>query len=187
MARQWKRQPPTPEATSVTECARRYHACAVALAKSFGLPMTTAFLQEYHSAISCVYIEAGRAGVRLPSGVAFPPLNGDTPPPVRVTTAPPSNGRDHAEPVPDGVTRVTAPNGHTPQLTAIPTDAGLPCAGQAIPELTPTQLAMLVSKVARLVSDGADQWVPLLHALQSERASRLAKGRQGARPPAEKA
>ena len=104
-----------------------------------------------------MYIEAGRAGVRLASGVQLPPLNGDTPPPGRVTTAPPSNGRDHAAPVTDGVTRVTPPNGDAPPLTAIPTDAGLPCSGQVISALKPAQLAMLVSKVARLVSDGADQ------------------------------
>jgi len=66
--------------------------------------------------------------------------------------------------------------------TTIPTDAGLPCSGQAIGTLKPAQLAMLVSKVARLVSDGADQWVPLLQVLQAERAARLAKGRKVPRP-----
>jgi hypothetical protein len=65
---------PSVAPTSITECARRYHAAAAALAKSFGLPMTTAFLQEYHSAISCVYIEASKAGVRLPPAVQLPPL-----------------------------------------------------------------------------------------------------------------
>ena len=64
----------------------------------------------------------------------------------------------------------------------IPTDASLPCSGQAINTLKPAQLAMLVSKVARLVSDGADQWVPLLHTLQAERAGRMDRGRQPRRP-----
>jgi hypothetical protein len=65
-----------------------------------------------------------------------------------------------------------------PNPPTIPTDAGLPCAGQAISTLKPAALAMLVSKVARLVSDGADQLGPLLHTLQAERAGQLAKGRK---------
>ncbi len=87
MAKPWKssRAPaPSVEPSTITECARRYHACALALAKSLGLPMTAAFLQEYHSAISCVYIEAGRAGVRLPPAIQLPPLraiNGQPPAP----------------------------------------------------------------------------------------------------------
>jgi len=64
----------------------------------------------------------------------------------------------------------------------VPTDSGLPCAGQAISTLKPAQLAMLVSKVARLVSDGAAQWVPLLAALQAERGARLDRGRKPRRP-----
>src|SRR2546426_775942 len=40
------------------------------------------------------------------------------------------------------------------------------------------QLAMLTSKTARLVHDEGDRWVPLLHAMQAERAARLAKGRK---------
>jgi hypothetical protein len=61
---------------------------------------------------------------------------------------------------------------------AIPTGAGLPCGGQAISALKPAQLAMLVSKVARLVHDDGDRWVPLLAALQAERDSRLAQGQR---------
>ena len=47
----------------------------------------------------------------------------------------------------------------------IPTDASLPCSGQAISTLKPAQLAMLVSKVACLVQDDGDRWVPLLTAV----------------------
>jgi hypothetical protein len=100
---------------------------------------------------------------------------------VRVTTAPPSNGRDHAAPVPDGVTRVTAPTGDAPPLAVIPTDAGLPCSGQVISTLKPAQLAMLISKTARLLQDEGERWVLLLHALERERNARLAQGRQAPR------
>jgi hypothetical protein len=47
---------------------------------------------------------------------------------------------------------------------------------------------MLVSKVARLVQDGASHWVTLLHALQAERAGRLDRGQRrkvALVPPAE--
>jgi hypothetical protein len=43
---------------------------------------------------------------------------------------------------------------------------------------------MLVSKVARLVHDAGDRWVPLLAALQAERAARLARGQRQPAPPA---
>jgi hypothetical protein len=82
-------------------------------------------------------------------------------------------------------------NGHVPEApeppappAVIPTDAGLPCGGMAIKALKPAQLAMLVSKVARLVHDDGDRWVPLLAALQAERASRLAQGQRRTAPTA---
>jgi hypothetical protein len=65
----------------------------------------------------------------------------------------------------------------------ISTDAGLPCGGMAINALKPAQLAMLVSQVARLVHDDGDRWVPLLAALQAERAARLAQGQRRTAPP----
>jgi hypothetical protein len=68
--------------------------------------------------------------------------------------------------------------------TTIPMDAGLPCSGQAIAGLKPAALAMLVSKVARLVHDDGERWVLLLAALQAERASRLARGQRQPAPPA---
>jgi hypothetical protein len=66
----------------------------------------------------------------------------------------------------------------------IPTDAGLPCSGQAISTLKPAQLAMLVSKVARLVHDDGARWVPLLAALQAERGAHLDRGQQRKGTPA---
>jgi hypothetical protein len=69
-------------------------------------------------------------------------------------------------------------NGDRSPPTVVPTNAGLPCGGQAISALKPAQLAMLVSKVARLVHDDGDRWVLLLAALQAERASRLARGQR---------
>jgi len=65
-----------------------------------------------------------------------------------------------------------------PTPTTIPTDAGLPCAGVAIVDLKPASLSMLINKTARMLQDGGDQWVPLLHALQAERAGRLDRGRK---------
>jgi hypothetical protein len=105
-----RRRPEAPSVapTTITELARRYHSCAVALAKSLGLPMTEAFLRDHRESVSSIFIAADRAGVRLHSGVQLPPL-ADAP--ISVTTAPPANGRDNAEPVTDGVTTVTAPNG----------------------------------------------------------------------------
>src|SRR5882724_159152 len=97
--------------------------------------------------------------------------------PVRVTTLQPSNGRHNAEPVTDVVTPVAAPNGDTSPLM-VPTDSGLPCAGVFISALKPAQLAMLISKVARLLHDEGERWVVLLHALERERNARLAKGRK---------
>jgi len=73
---------------------------------------------------------------------------------------------------------VDGSNGDTPPPTTIPSDADLPCGGQAIRTLKPAQLAMLISKVARLVQDQGGRWVPLLHALQSERAGRLDRGQR---------
>jgi hypothetical protein len=96
------------------------------------------------------------------------PVNGDAPPP-----------RDPSAVVNELNSMV---NGDTLPLTVVPTDGGLPCGGQAISTLKPAQLAMLISKPARLVSDGADQWVTLLHALQAERATRLDRGRKPRRP-----
>jgi len=86
-----------------------------------------------------------------------------------------SNGHAPEADVTAGTETPEAPEPPSPP-EAIPTDAGLPCGGQAINALKPAQLAMLVSKVARLVHDDGDRWVPLLAALQAERAARLVQG-----------
>jgi hypothetical protein len=54
----------------------------------------------------------------------------------------------------------------------------------AINALKPAQLAMLVSKVARLVQDDGARWVPLLAALQAERGARLDRGQRRKGTPA---
>jgi hypothetical protein len=187
-----RRRPDAPSfaPTSLTEIARRYYACAVALAKAMGVPMSETFMREHRESISCCFIEAGRAGVRLPPAVQLPPLtapsaasvNGQAPEPEEV---PSSNG--HGATVDES--RAThdddmAPNhgAVAPSLVAIPTDAGLPCGGQVIADLKPAQLAMLISKTARLVQDEGAAWVPLLGSLQAERGRRLERGRQPRRP-----
>jgi hypothetical protein len=62
--------------------------------------------------------------------------------------------------------------------TTIPADSGLPCAGQRIVDLKPASLSMLINKTARLLQDQGGRWVPLLHALQAERAGRLDRGQR---------
>jgi hypothetical protein len=64
-----------------------------------------------------------------------------------------------------------------PRPQTIPLDAGLPCGGLAIEALKPGQLAMLLSKPASLVHAEGDRWVPLLSALQREKARRQEPGR----------
>jgi hypothetical protein len=102
---------------------------------------------------------------------------------------PPASSNSHAPEadVTAGMGTPEAPEPPSPPAV-VPTDAGLPCSGQAISGLKPAQLAMLVSKVARLVHDDGDRWVPLLAALQAERAARLARGQRpkvALVPPAE--
>jgi hypothetical protein len=90
--------------------------------------------------------------------------------PVRPPVAQPVNGNSDALPAGD------VPD--FPPPTVVPADSGLPCGGQSIHVLKPAQLAMLISKTARLVQDEGGGWVPLLHALQRERASRLDRGQR---------
>jgi hypothetical protein len=177
---------PTFAPTSLTEIARRYYACAMALSKAMGVPMSETFMRQHRESVTACFIESGRAGVRLPSGVQLPPLaqaNGQ--PAVRHQTnagapeadvpdfAPPTNGA-----VPGNEAAASFP-------TTIPTDAGLPCGGQRISDLKPASLSMVLNKVAALMHGAErDRWVPLLAALQSERAARLAKGRKVSAPEA---
>jgi hypothetical protein len=163
--------------------------------------MTAAFVQEYHSAISCVYIEAGRAGVRLPSGVQLPPLAAPTdetpaeageimcrgiPPAPEVPTNRP------AELLPESGNN--SANGHTPQLTvvppagelptSIPAGLQLPCAEALIADLRPPQLSLLIGKVGlRALADKSLE--PLHVALLAKRARRFAQGQRGKGRPAE--
>lgn len=147
MPRTWRARPVT-DKSSVTEYARLYHSCVVALARSLGLPMSETFVLQFHNAISSIFIASDKAGVRLPPAVQLPPLGAPNAPtngpPVEPVTSPPGDGEleDRA-----------SPNGDAPQPTSIPADGDLPCRGQEIASLKPAQLAMLVSKVARLVQD----------------------------------
>ena len=62
--------------------------------------------------------------------------------------------------------------------TRIPTGGlVLPCGGALIGDLRPAQLALLLGKVAALVHAEGARWIPLLAALQAERATRLDRGR----------
>jgi hypothetical protein len=168
-----RRRPDAPSVpTTITELARRYHSCAVALSRALGIPMSETFVLQFHNAISSIFIASDRAGVRLASGVQLPPLGGLAADAthgqaLEPEEGPPSNGY--------GAT--------APRLVAIPTDAGLPCAGQVIPALKPAQLAMLISKTARLLHDEGERWVALLHALESERNARVERGRKATRSP----
>ena len=173
-----RRRPTAPGApTTLTEITRRYYATAIALARAMGLPLSETFIREHRESISCCFIEAGREGLRLPSAVQLPPLappNGDAP----------ETGDLHGSDRPEAP-EAPSPNGHAPPPVTIPKDAGLPCGGVAIADLKPAQLAMLVSKVARLVHDEGERWVPLLAALQAERARRLERGRKPTGPGSE--
>src|SRR3712207_4456753 len=77
MAKTWKpARPPVSGVapTTITEIARRYYSCAVALAKVMGLPLTETFLTEHHAAIASCFIETSRCELRLPAGATLPPL-----------------------------------------------------------------------------------------------------------------
>jgi hypothetical protein len=45
---------PPVDPTTITELARRYHSCAVALATSLGLPLTEAFLRDHRESVSSI-------------------------------------------------------------------------------------------------------------------------------------
>src|SRR5262245_35264417 len=64
---------PAPAKTTISECARRYHSCALAFSRSLGIPLAEA-LRDYHAPITAVFIEASRCGLRLPAGVTLPRL-----------------------------------------------------------------------------------------------------------------
>jgi hypothetical protein len=174
-----RRRPEAPsgEPTTLTECARRYHGAALALARTFGVPLTAKFLQTYHSAISSVYIESGRAGVRLEPTVQLPSLApaGHLAPDLEADRDPLPPGEEEAPVV------TTNGDGPPPPLPAadLPTHipGGLPCAGQAIDALKPAQLHMLCGKLGlrALVDPGMK---PLHEAVLAERSRRLEAGKR---------
>ena len=196
-----RRRPEAPSApTTLTEITRRYYATALALSKAMGLPLTETFMREHRESISCCFIEAGRAGVRLPAAVQLPPLaQASGLVPIGTIAVPASPALPFQAESNDGTSHPVSPdppeageivcgmpagppvkpttNGHAPPV-AIPADAGLPCGGQLISDLKPPALMMLVSKTATLVHAEGERWVPLLGALQTERARRLERGRK---------
>ena len=181
-----RRRPEAPSApTSLHEITRRYYACAVALAKAMGVPMSETFLREHRESISCCFIEAGRAGVRLPPAVQLPPLTAPSadaangPPVVAQQDRPPvdpsTNGSvpEHGTGVPSPTTSPTA--GGLP--TSIPAGLQLPCAEALIVDLRPAQLALLCGKVGlRALADKSLE--PLHVALLAERARRFEGGQK---------
>lgn len=196
MARNWKSRP-APPPTSITEIARRYHGAAVALAQTLGLSLQEV-LTAHRESVTAIFIECGRCDLRLPAAVKLPPLvppidpetgaiecTGMPPAPEAPTNGHPALPReDHppADPSTNGAVAANATVVASP--TTIPTDAGLPCGGALIADLTPPQLHMLVSKVGfRMLAEPT--YAPLLHALQAERARRLERGRKHAQPTGE--
>jgi hypothetical protein len=93
--------------------------------------------------------------------------------PVRHPVAQPVNSDAGEFSIP---TIENASNGDARPQT-IPLDAGVPCGGVAIDTLKPGQLSMVLSKVASLVHAQGDTFVPLLAALQREKARRQEPGR----------
>jgi hypothetical protein len=198
MAREWKARS-APRPTSITEIARRYHAAAVALAQTLGLSLPET-LAAHRESITAIFIEASRCELRLPAGVKLPPLG--------MTGVETARGQSPHEPVIEDMTAVIPSNGQgtgaaaegsapparpeivpregppVPDLpTVVPT--GCPCAGQAISALKPASLSMLLAKTANKVHEEGDGWVPLLGALQRERAARIAHVRKPALAPVE--
>jgi hypothetical protein len=167
--RQDRPQPPE----SITASARRYHACLLAFAHTTGIPPLEV-LRDHYTAVTAIYIETSRQGVRLPAGVKLAPLQAEAD--IRIGIS--GQGRA-VEPDP-GITVSSEPgaNGDASPPTMVP--PGWPCAGQRIDALKPAQLSMLVGKVVQHLHSHQDEtrWIPLLHALQAERASRLERGRQ---------
>jgi hypothetical protein len=175
----------------LTEISRRYYACAVALAKAMGVPMSETFLREHRESISCCFIEAGRAGVRLPSGVQLPPLAQAEP----VADAPVASPNGHpvlahqdrppADPSTNGAVTAIGTGVPNPPViatmadlpTRIPAGLQLPCADALISDLRPPQLSLLIGKVGlRAMTDKSLE--PLHVALLAERARRFEQGRK---------
>jgi hypothetical protein len=200
MAQPWKAYPtpdqrPPPE--TIPGITRRYYACAVALAKVMGVPLTETFVREHRESISCCFIESGRIGLRLPRGVTLPPLGGKTPvveTPGPLNTMVSDDGQAERPDAPVAATHdqreerssaasvspaVEVPvHADEPPPVALPVAEGLPCGGALIVDLQPAQLAMLIGKVETLATAKGGSWTTLLAALQAQRQARLVKGRK---------
>jgi hypothetical protein len=183
-----RRRPEAPRApTTLTEIARRYYATAIALSKAMGVPLSATFIREHRESISCCFIEAGRAGVRLPPAVQLPPLqlsagdkhvatgdDGQPPdePPVETPAVAGAIMGTGRPPAPEAPT-----NGQVPLPTRIPAGLQLPCAEAWIVDLRPPQLSLLIGKVGlRALAD--KRLEPLHVALLAERARRFAQDRK---------
>jgi hypothetical protein len=174
-----RRRPEAPSApTTLHEITRRYYACAIALAKAMGVPLSETFIREHRESISCCFIEAGRAGVRLPSGVQLPPL---TAPPVEAPAEAGEimcSGRPSAPEAPTtGDTALSVITTVAELPTRIPAGLQLPCAEALITDLRPPQLSLLIGKVGlRALAEKSLE--PLHVALLAERARRFEGGKK---------
>jgi hypothetical protein len=183
MAREWKSRP-APRPTTITECARRYHACAVALSQTLGVPLAEV-LTQYHTAVASVYIESSKCELRLPAHVTLPPLAVE----AKALEAPADESNSTTRNVfPEATghqaradeSMVSAHKafvaGDAPPPPTIP--PGLPCAGALVVDLRPAQLSLLLGKVDRLAAAQGGRWRALLEALVAERQARVAKGQR---------
>jgi hypothetical protein len=170
------------------------------LAKVMGLPLTETFMEAYHESIATCFIESSKCEVRLPAEVKLPPLapvapaNGQAEAAETRAQEAETEAREaaQAEPIsnispnnangePDAAPGVDAGEGaaeapEPPLPTVIP--AGLPCRGSLIVDLKPAQLSLLLGKLAHVAEAKGGAWAALLTALQTERQTRLAKGRK---------
>jgi hypothetical protein len=200
---------PVPKPTTITECARRYHACALALAQTLGLSLAEV-LAQHRESVTAVYIESSKCEVRLRASVTLPPLatpngQGERPPeasnraiaeaigvshttvdhdvndgnklPPSAIEAPESQaaGGHKLPPEPEPAVEAEGVGVAEPPTTIPP---GLPCGGQAVADLRPAQLRMLLSRVDQLAADQGRHWRPLLEALAAERQRRIEAGRR---------
>jgi len=82
-----------PSKPSITEVARRYHACALAVAHTFGISLEEA-VSERREICTAIFMQASREGLKLPATVELPTLA--TLPPLLL----PSNGGPQASDTP---------------------------------------------------------------------------------------
>src|SRR5262245_963080 len=83
-------RPPATPPTTIDEICRRYWGCAITLARVMGVSMTDDFLEKHRESVACVFIESGRANVRLSDGVKLPKLGAPQPQAPEPPAAPPA-------------------------------------------------------------------------------------------------